>query len=506
LPQRLLENRKRVAQLAVLVMILAAFVRIYHIDWSFSSNGIDEGIMLERSLMANRGYSLYAQLPVDQAPLAFLVGALFDGDVVALRSLTATISLLAIAACMYATKRIEGNIAMLFTGMLLAVDFAFVRESRLFSLDALSASFLAFSIAAFVQYLQGHSKCALLLSGFLAGVSAAMKLLGGIALLGMILYIVIEAKRSKATSRNLLRESGILILSSIAPLVVLMLVLGPSDVFQGMVLDQTRRGFDTFLKLSILAFFAVNAAYALPLVFARSMWPTGPEIRFLLTLSFVLLALMIVEPLVFLHHMVLLSPGLAILSGILLSRIYDAKKRDYHTESLQNVHEKKAYRKISVFSLFAAGLLLSAGLEAYGLASQEEPIQSEAAWWLERITDDGDYVISGDPLICAYAGRMTPPGVVNVAYRVHPDLTLDDVDWAIDHYDVPVVIVCYRLNDMDGLLQLLQTHHYERPGVLMFEETEKGSLDLFKEGIGPLSFWVDQGTMWRVQEISGEPT
>ncbi|MGQ9587325.1 MAG: hypothetical protein ACUVT7_02950, partial [Thermoplasmata archaeon] len=69
---------RRLILLVLALFVLAGFVRFYHIGWSYSNNGIDEGIMLERSLLVSKGYALYSELPCDQAPLAFYIGALLD--------------------------------------------------------------------------------------------------------------------------------------------------------------------------------------------------------------------------------------------------------------------------------------------------------------------------------------------------------------------------------------------------------------------------------------------
>ena len=102
---RIVTDRKMLLGTVILILLLATFVRFYHIEWSFSNNGIDEGIMIERAKLVGEGYALYSELPCDQAPLVFYLGALFDGDVVSLRSLSAAISVLAIAAVISNEKR-----------------------------------------------------------------------------------------------------------------------------------------------------------------------------------------------------------------------------------------------------------------------------------------------------------------------------------------------------------------------------------------------------------------
>src|SRR5512136_2582492 len=96
-----------------------------------------------------------------------------------------------------------------------------------------------------------------------------------------------------------------------APLLALMVYLGPSDMLGGMVLDQGHRAFEPVQKLSMFAYFGTNLAYLLPLVYVRRMWKFGPEMRFVLCTAGVMLLFMVAEPLTFYHHLVMLSPALA---------------------------------------------------------------------------------------------------------------------------------------------------------------------------------------------------
>lgn len=292
-------RKRRLFIAVILVLALAGFLRFYNIGWAFSSNGVDEGIMLERVLMVGHGYHLYSGLPCDQAPLAFYLGALLGGNAITLRALTASVSVLAVVASMAAARRVKGDIAMIATGLLLAVDFVLVRESRLFSLDALSSAFLALSIVPFVRYIQSESRPALIISGALIGLSAATKLLGVVGLLGMIVFILLDSRQGLRIRKARLLDLIALIIVSAVPLALFMLYLGPSNMFQGVVLDQGHRGSDLALKLSILGYLAVNLAYALTIFYFAKLWKLGREVRFLLVLSFVLFAFMIVQPLTF---------------------------------------------------------------------------------------------------------------------------------------------------------------------------------------------------------------
>lgn len=485
-------DRRKLLISVLLIFLLAGALRLYDIQWSFSNNGIDEGVMLERSLMLGKGFKLYTELPCDQAPLAFYLGSLFGGDVVPLRIVVAAFSLFAIAASMFASLRIKDERAMLLTGLLLSLDFVFLRESRLFSLDALSSCFIAFAIPPFLAYIRRGRRDMLVVSGLFVGLSTATKLFGVLAFIAMMVYIALEAKTERKGFARPTADIVVVAIAAALPLIAFMVFLGPSEMIQGIVFNQSQRGFDPFLKLSIIAYFGLNAAYALPLVRARTLWKRSKETRFLLCLSAVVLAFLLMEPLVFLHHTILLSPALAILAGIVVVETIDSNKGDTPKATDQILSNKRHPFSKATIAILLVGIVLSAGFSGYGLALQKKPIQMEYADWLRTVTSPDDFVISGDPIISAYAHRMTPPEVVNVAYRQHPDLTLQTIERAIEEYNVSVVIICYRLNDIDGLASYLSATGFT---IAVPHTSASGSavLDLFQNGLGPVTVYVKSG-------------
>jgi hypothetical protein len=149
----------------------------------------------------------------------------------------------------------------------------------------------------------------------------------------------------------------------------------------------------------------------------------------------------------------------------------------------------------AVKALFCVTILVSAGLATYGLIEQDEPPQVEIAQYLKMTTDDGDWIICGDPLICAYADRDIPPDVVNVAYRQHPDLTLEDIEQAISEYNVTVVVLSWRLLELEGIWELLGEHDFsllepENDSLWMQRwEGYHAALDFFQEDMGAVYFF-----------------
>ncbi len=463
--EKVTADRRKLLAATLLIFALAAGLRFFNVQWSFSNNGVDEGIMLVRAQMLAQGYDLYSEIPCDQAPLVFLLGALLDGDLVASRALVAIMSVGAIAACMEASKRIKGNVAMLVTGVLLSVDFVFLRESRLFSLDAMASIFLAFAILPLIYYLRDGNRVMLVTSGMLVGLAAMSKLFGAVALIGILLFMLIdsleERKKGRSTKRHV-TDAALVTASAAVPVVVLLVLLGPSDMLQGMVFDQGHRELDLFMKLSVLLFFGFNLAYALPLAYARALWLRSREARMLLCLSAVLLADFVLQPLVFLHHMALMSPPLAVLSGIFIADRFELEKAESNVMSKAVGRKKSIGLTGAISAVLIAGIAVSAGSGLYGLASQGEAAQQAYADRIREWTSPDDWMISGDPLIAAYAERNVPLDMINMGTRIYPELTLQDVLDAVTEHDVAVVVVCYRLfeEDMAGLPGWLTGHGY----------------------------------------------
>jgi len=497
-----LADGRKVLVTAIIIVALAAALRLYNIQMSFSNNGIDEGIMIERTFLVSRGYGVFTDTPCDQAPLGFYLGAFTNGDVVSLRTLSAAMSLVAIVACMEASRRIRGGPAMLLTGLLLAVDFGLLRESRLFSIDGMSAYFLAGSLLLFVIYIQRSSRAALVASGLLVGLSATAKLFGVLGLVGMAVFLLIEGWKDGRVRKT--RAVDIVLLGVMAsiPMIAFMLALGPSEMIEGMVFSQSERSFDPFQKLAIPAFLGLNLAYVIPLVYTRAMWRIGRETRMLLCVSYVILAFMIFQPLVFFHHLVILSPSLSILAGTAISVTFELEKGHLENVGFDDVTRKRYPRYKTFLAVSMVGIVVSAGISACGLVLQQEErtVWGVYSGYVEELTEPGDWVISGDPLIPAIAHRGVPPDVVNVAYLAHPLVTLEDIQAAVEEYNVTVVVVCYMLNDIPGLTDWLASEGFNtyppmppidpNDMIAFLEIDDKSVLDFFQEGIGPVHLMV----------------
>jgi hypothetical protein len=198
---------------------------------------------------------------------------------------------------------------------------------------------------------------------------------------------------------------------------------------------------------------------------------------------------MVFQPLTFLHHMVFASPVLGVLAGVVVASEVERKNGTPNQSSNRLEPARGRLRRVCIAAVLVS-IVVSGGLSTYGIVAQEEPAQVHYARILSGMTSYDDFVICGDPIIAAYADRRMPPEVVNVAERQYPELDLDRIQRAIAEYSVNVVVVCYYLNEIDGLTELLVdagfTLHVPEPSVA----AGLAVLDLFQESIEPVSFYV----------------
>jgi hypothetical protein len=202
-----------------------------------------------------------------------------------------------------------------------------------------------------------------------------------------------------------------------------------------------------------------------------------------------MLLFMIIQPLVFLHHMALLSPPLAILAGAAIVNMLDDNKRELSNVEEAAKNHKSAKLNVVFLAVAMVGIVVSACFASYGLELQGKPMQAVYGGWLKSNTAPDEFVITGDPIMSAYAQRMTPPELVNVAYRQHEDLTLQIIEDAVEDYNVSVVIVCYRLNDIVGLSDYLMDSGFTRM-IIDAGAPDMAVLDLFQDDIGPVTVYV----------------
>jgi len=455
----------RMFPLLALFSLIALVPRLLLISWEFNPNGVDEGIQLMAGRMMSEGFSFYSEINTVQPPLMLSLYGILDIGPVGFRVLSSVLSIGILLMVMYLGYRLGGRMVMLTAGALLTADIMFLQESRLASLDMFSLFFVVLSLLLFVLYRDRGNRLYLMFSGVCVGLATMTKLYGAVAGAGILLVILVDmAARSHKGEKGRVwrwlpprdgRSAGISdVLAFGAPLVLVVFVstalFGMEEVFRGIVLNQLERPVDT-LPARIWVFTKYLLVTPLSVFFfifgVRRFWKKKEGV--LLVVGGLYLLAFLIQAKTFTHHLIFLSPFLALGGGLGIMNLVERIGKNLRTKPKTSIY----HRAPQAVALILA-CLVCAGFSVTVFATGE-PASRQLSNMVRDLTEEGDYIISGDPMIPALAYRLTPPGIVNVATVQHPVLTDDDLNESLIDYGVRCVILSHNLLDHEGFLQMV---------------------------------------------------
>ena len=419
-------------KIIIALIILMFALRAYDIRDPFSTNGVDEGIHLLQAHMMHDGYNYYDDLQGDQAPLALLTFSVLDGNVLACRWISYALFFISSIFLFLIAQKFGKDVA--FTALLiLCLDFTLLRESRLASLDMFSATLLCIASFFILTYMEKHTMASLALSSLFLSLSVLTKVIPVFLLLFLLFYLLFMRK----DYRHALLAMGVMCI----PAAFLLLAFTPHQLIEGIILRQSHRGFDMYSKLSIAVFIASCFIY----LYTIRKWNwRDARIRYLLIWALLIFIPLMVQGRTLPHHFTFLSYPLAVLSAIAIHRGWNVKRK-------------------TVLSAFIAINLSAASVF---IATAPEDISYDAAHDVAALTDAGDMVISGNPLVTVLSHRTAPPNLTNVAEYHYPETTLQDVVYWLERNETKVVVLYYHLAEIDGLKEYLENsslwHFYEK--------------------------------------------
>lgn len=457
--------------LALVILAIASIPRLFFTNWSFYPNGVDEGIDIMSGRMMAAGYTLYSQINTVQPPLMLSLYGFLEADPFVYRLLSTTASLVIVGLILYAAYKIGGKSVMVAAGAFLAMDLMFLHESRLASLDMFSLIWVALGVALFIRVREKGERWATILMGALLGIAIMTKLFGVIAsgaIFLILLYDILSHTDSlkKFNLGRFLPPSGgdqrpkwtaLIIYSLSIALVVLfvMVFFGIEEVVQGVFLNQLNRPQDSiFQKMVYFGVFFLCNIIALPFFFIGLKPTYRKKEGIILLISAFYLMFMVFQAKTWTHHLIFLSPALALTAGV--GAIKLAKDISSGKIKFRFSISKKTVTIAEVVLILAAAFV--GGGTALVIKERGAPVEHNAAEVLMSITDEGEYVISGDPLIPLMADRPIPPEVVNVAVVQWPPITNDELNQSVIDYGVTAVVLTYHLLEMEGFVDFVEEH------------------------------------------------
>ncbi len=160
-------------------------------------------------------------------------------------------------------------------------------------------------------------------------------------------------------------------------------------------------------------------------------------------------------------------------------KLDDVRKAASRTDISKAIWHDITYskRKLFIIGIVMFFILLTAGSNIAFVLYTDEPIEYTVAMEVKDLTDDGDMVISGDPLVSLYANRDQPPEATNLAIVRYPPIDpVDLINYTWD-YDVRVVILTYNLTGWTDYVDFVREYYdfhkgYDRHGLVSEIEGE----------------------------------
>ncbi len=454
--------------LFIFTAVLGLTIRFFKLSYHFSENGTDEGIQLMASRLMSEGYVLYLDFNTMQAPLFHGIYSLFGGDLLMARSLSVILGVLGIMAVMFIIHRYVGKWPALFIGVLMCFESYHLKESRLASMDMGVTTLLVFAFLFLFLTLERDNRYRryfAVFSGLFFALASMTKLFAvipmGAVYCWLLLQMIMDRRKEGCFRPEEIRVMAIIPLSVIISVAAILIIFGPVRTIDGMLLSnlEGRAAQDLLERLGRIGTFLLFDLGVL--ILALISIPRFRKER-LVRISLVWLLSLVMwfalQPITWDHHMTLLVPPLLLLSGSGVNRLFRAMADVWNRPRSRRTVQERSLPMISSALLLI--IMMSFAIPAiYTVAAVEEPVEFKVGRELASITDDGDWILSGDPLIPLLADRLQVPEAVNLAQISHPKLMDEDLIDLCEEYGVSTVVITYRISELTAFKEYIQTNY-----------------------------------------------
>jgi hypothetical protein len=458
---------------AIEAIVLNARVRDY-----------DEGVYWQSIRALARGEPLFRSVFASQPPAfyyALLPFGLANRSLTSLRVGVLMLGLIGLAATYVVGRLLTGPLAGLVAVVLAATSPLYLHQSAIVQADgpAVAVSMVAVAFALLALRIDGRRRDALAAAaGVTLALAMGIKLLAAVTVVPVAIVFLGANRGGRRLATTALAGA---VLGSV--LVLLPAIESPSAAFNQVVLVHLRAaqavradaaGNVWLLLLHREVPLELLASVGLVLaILHRDRTILMP----LAWLAASVLAVLFYHPL-FAHHLVMLSPALALVAAVGLTPHPDASnarialKRGSRGPAGPNPSPQRGReaRRQAASGIVVAGLVLATAaagaVVAVGdirLALVPDLHNAEMTAAVGAVSHSGDFWISDNPYAVAAAGRDIPGPLVDTSgVRIHAGfLTVDDLEAARVRYNVRSVLVdSFRLDGVPGFRAWLDQHFH----------------------------------------------
>jgi 4-amino-4-deoxy-L-arabinose transferase-like glycosyltransferase len=476
----------RLAQLILPTIVLAIAARLAYTNLGQYDPSYDAGVYLESARMMRRGYPLYQVIFDSQPPLWLMLVSLsfhwFGESVLAGQLVTATASLVTVAATMTATAQLCGWSGGLIAGVLVMLSPLALKWSRIVTADLPSVAFAVVGMALAARFVRSGRRPWLIAASLAATCSALVKLPGLYTFPALGLMVIARWRREPALSyRRLARAVALdsLLISGVFACATLtvMLIMGVGEVWNQVVTfhSAARAVFPSMAigqKCRLMLGFADGErlfAYAAPFA-ALSVLGGLEGLAPLLWAFCTFIGLLDNRPL-FDHHMVALIPPIAMAAGVGGTQFWKWSRAFLEWSRRKNNLTGSVIGIAGVLGICVGLLVLTEQLRiAWTEAIAHEAIRQQAAadspdLKLAKLIADrtrpDDVILTDAQGIAFLAQRDVPPEMTDTSFvriATHYLTAQEVVSLSERHHVRAVLLWTGRLNSMPEVARWAAEH------------------------------------------------
>jgi 4-amino-4-deoxy-L-arabinose transferase-like glycosyltransferase len=419
---------------AVALLALAIWMRLYNLGQPFDHDGYDEGVYWQSLRAMAAGYALYRQIFYSQPPFFLLSTypffALLGGTLWSARFGIAMVSLVGLVGAFMLGKALQGRRGGLLAMLLLVLDTLYFSMSQKIEAEVSSAAFSFLAVGAAYLWWENPDRASGLILAALAGVSLVLgvmcKLYAVTSVIPVGLLLMARAwqiyRGRPGTSRSSWRPVGVLILAGIVTSVALLLpFLGSfASMFNDVVTFHTHAKAVLINAQSyngrIIGNFAlatlpllIAAGFGLLVAITRRDWRLIPLVAW----GLATLLLLWEEVPLFSRHFVALIPTLISLAVLGLG--YFGRSR----ASSSRFNFRPVLTALALLLILVTVCIDALYYPPYyrevARRGGETQFQARVANDLHNSLAPGEFVVTDGQFVAALAGRNTPPQLVDTS-------------------------------------------------------------------------------------------
>ncbi len=398
---------------ACAMLAAAVATRLANLDQFIGK--FDEGIRGEQLLLMAAGFRPFKDIFASQGPLSldifFPTFMLFGQTLGAARLTPALLSIVGIAITAATARLAAGPVAALAAALVLLVSPTFMKNSRLALVEVPALVTAAAAVAAALAYDRNGAGRWLVASAILLALALAIKpmVVPAVVPIGLILLL---------RGRSFLREGLIFSATAIAVLGLIILLVGPAEVYDQMVrfrlASRQFEGWSIRENWSAMLGEMVDeqpALFALALASSAILLATRPRLGVPLVAwplaSFCLL--MAYSPLQFKHAVILLPP-LALLVGVAVGEWWRRVGTGERRHLLVPGAVLLLWYAASLPTIFSLDRRVVLAMPENRAESYDEEIAL-----IGMLTEPADFVLVDEPAVAFAARRLVPPSLVDTS-------------------------------------------------------------------------------------------